>query len=69
MTAKAERHVLQRDTYCHVADTQMYQQSDAWVTNRDATIYRYIVHCIVLSLYRCIDTKSNHVDISCIVTY
>jgi len=34
------------------------------IPNRDATIYRYIVYRIVLSLYRCIDTKSTHIDIS-----
>ena len=36
---------------------------------RDATIYRYIVYRIALSLYRCIDTKSNRIDISRIVIY
>ena len=36
---------------------------------RDATIYQYIVYHIALSLYWCIDTKSNHIDISRIVIY
>ena len=36
---------------------------------RDATIYRYIMYRIALSLYRCIDTKSNRIDISHIVMY
>ena len=30
---------------------------------------QYIVYRIVLSLYRCIDTKSNRIDISRIVIY
>ena len=34
---------------------------------RGATIYRYIVYRIALSLYRCINTKSNRIDISRIV--
>jgi len=28
-----------------------------------------LIYCIVLSLYQCIDTKSNCIDISCIVIY
>ena len=36
---------------------------------RDATIYRHIVYRIILSLYRCINTKSNHINISRIVIY
>ena len=34
---------------------------------RDATIYQYIVYRIILSLYQCINTKSNRIDILHIV--
>ena len=36
---------------------------------RDATIFLYIVYRIIFNLYRCIDTKSNHIDISRIMMY
>ena len=36
---------------------------------RDATIYQYIVYHIVLSLYRCIDTKSNRIDIAIVACF
>ena len=40
-----------------------------YILYRDATIYRYIAYRIVLRQYRCIDTKSNRIDISRIVIY
>ena len=45
------------------ASFAIYHNSTRYVTARDATIYRYIVYRIVLSLYRCIDTKSNRIVI------